>query len=142
MEQTPKISRPWRPVQAGIVYAIVFNLIIVLVPIAVGLLDIAKSSRPALHTFIESQYHDLAGSLLCYSSIVCTKISTYVFLAIVLAILTGVIYFISLRKAYSVAERKQLLTWFVVVFLFANYLMYYVMGTILFTASVLKFGFV
>lgn len=131
-----------KPVWTGIKYAIVCNLIIVLVPITVGLLDIAQSSRPAFHTFIESGYHDLAGTLICYSILGCPEKLAYLIFVVGWIIFSGIMYFIAVRRAYIVPDRRKFLSGSVIAFPFANHLMIYPTGIILFITETLKFGFV
>lgn len=127
----------------GIGFAVLFNFIIVLVPITVGLWDIFHSTRPAFHTFIQSPYYHLANTLRCYSALgACPIKSAYLSFVAQWIIGTGILYLISLRFSPDKTERKQLLIWFIGAFPFASHLMLYPMEIILFYTETFRFGFV
>ncbi|GEM_PF-6104500 len=122
----------------GIGFAVLFNFIIVLVPITVGLLDIFNSTR-----LVDSPYHELAGKLQGYS-VFSGYPDKFVYIIFVLEwiICAGIMYILSSKFSANKVERKQLLIWFAVAFPFASHLMWYVMGVILAYFEFFKLGFV
>lgn len=131
--------KPW---VKGILYAVGWNFLIVLLPISLGLSDILQSYNAGLYKVVYSRFHILAENLACYSVIGCPANIAYVVFLFEWISLTAVTYAISVWKISGIPDRKKFILGFIIAFPLASYFMSQVMVLILFVAEVLKLGFV
>lgn len=125
-----------KEVLRGIKYALVVNVLIILVPIVMGVVDIYQSSQP-------EELKRFTRDLICYSTLGCHKTLSYIIFGIELIVSGSIFYFILRSRSYNLAEKRKSLVWFIISFPFAHYLMdHYVMGIIFLITTILKFGLV
>ena len=125
----------------GIGYAVMLNVIIAVVPLALSILNILYSPSADFSISQLNRWHTLASTALCYSMIG-ECVEGYILFLVMWIVGTVFIHFYIRRRYELPMQKKAISVWFLLSFPIVSYLMAQVMMVIIFTVDVLKFGFV